>query len=97
MPNVINNLRVNNQEVKRILFNNKTLKEFYYNGILVWKNANPFFFTNNIPSTTLASDTIIFKGFSNQEFTGSYVIAKEGEVPTNRGQIVVFDTIEGDK
>ena len=100
MANTINNLRVNNKEVKKIYFNDVILKEFYYNNLLIWKNANPAIFTNSIFSidlTALSSDTIIFEGFSVEDFESTYVTTEniETDKPTEVGQIVV-ETTEGD-
>ena len=81
MANTINNLRVNNKEVKKIYFNDVILKEFYYNNLLIWKNANP----------------AIFEGFSAEDFESTYVTTEniETDKPTEVGQIVV-ETTEGD-
>ena len=35
MANVVNNLRINGKEVKKIFFNDKILKEFYCDDILI--------------------------------------------------------------
>lgn len=35
MANVVNNLRINGKEVKKIFFNDKVLKEFYCDGVLI--------------------------------------------------------------
>lgn len=100
MANIVNNLRVNKKEVKKIYFNNKVLKEFYYNIPLIWKNANPILFIKSIKSlslSTLAADTIIFENFSDNEFLSSYISTNNIEIdkPTEVGQIVV-ETTEGD-
>lgn len=103
MANIINNLRVNGQEVKAIKIKLRgedtfsPLKEFYYNGVLIWKNANPFIFTNSIKNldlSLLSESTIIFEGFGNS-FTGTYSIVKNASAEKDnlvRGQMVV----EGD-
>ena len=100
MANVVNNLRINGKEVKKIFFNDKILKEFYCDGVLIWKNANPFIFTNDVKKvdlSTFGEDTIIFEGFGN-EFVGSYNLVEnaEAEKPNlTKGQMVV-ETTEGD-
>lgn len=106
MANAVNKLRVNGEEVKAIKIRLssteqwQTLKEFYYNGILVWKNANPFIFTNDITKADLKSfgaDTIVFEGFGN-EFIGSYNLVENAETEKpnlTKGQMVV-ETTEGD-
>ena len=102
MASVVNNLRVNTSEVKKIFFNKFIMKELYFNGILIWKNANPFVFTQklaNIDLSTLGTDTIIFEGFSGNEFTGSYNLVENAEVEKPnliKGQMVV-ETTDGEK
>lgn len=111
MANIVNNLRINGQEVKGIkiklpsMTEFASLKEFYYNGILVWKNANPFLFTSNIHSIDLkqyGENTIIFEGFSPNFIYGSYNIVENAEaekINLVKGQMVVEvnDTTEGEK
>jgi sorbitol-specific phosphotransferase system component IIA len=101
MANIVNNLRINNTEVKSIKIKLhgdsswSSLKEFYYNGTLIWKNANPFVFTKKIANINLSDfghDTIIFEGFGEQEFVGSYnVVENAEEEKTNlvQGQMIV--------
>ena len=107
MANVVNNLRVNGKEVKKIFFNGRPLKELWAPNklkevILIWKNANPFIFTQSIADVNLAEygeNTIIFEGFSPQYFYGSYSIVEnaESEKPNlELGQMVV-ETTEGDE
>lgn len=101
MANVVNNLRVNNKEVKKIFFNGKALKELWLKGVLIWKNANPFIFISDISKIDLSQfgeDTIIFEGFAPQYFDGSYSLVEnaEAEKPNLvQGQMVV-ETTEGD-
>lgn len=102
MASVVNNLRVDTSEVKKIFFNKFVMKELYFNGVLIWKNANPFVFTKKLANIDLANfgtDTIIFEGFSENEFTGSYnlVESAEEEKPNLiQGQMVV-ETTEGEE
>lgn len=102
MASVVNNLRVDTSEVKKIFFNKFIMKELYFNGVLIWKNANPFVFTQklaNIDLKNFSADTIIFEGFSENEFTGSYNLVEnaEAEKPNLiKGQIVV-ETTDGEK
>jgi hypothetical protein len=102
MASVVNNLRVDTSEVKKIFFNKFIMKELYFNGVLIWKNANPFVFTQklaNIDLSTLGTDTIIFEGFSENEFTGSYNLVENAEVEKPnliKGQMVV-ETTDGEK
>ena len=99
MASVVNNLRVDTSEVKKIFFNKFIMKELYFNGVLIWKNANPFVFTKklaNIDLSTLGTDTIIFEGFSENEFTGSYNLVENAEVEKpnlTKGQMVVETTV----
>lgn len=99
MASVVNNLRVDTSEVKKIFFNKFIMKELYFNGVLIWKNANPFVFTQklaNIDLSTFGADTIIFEGFSENEFTGSYNLVENAEVEKpnlNKGQMVVETTV----
>ena len=105
MANIVNNLRINNTEVKSIKIKLhgddswSSLKEFYYDGILIWKNANPFIFTSNYKSLDLSSlgeGTIIFEGFGN-DFTGTYSIVKNAESEKENlieGQMVVVQEEE---
>ena len=99
MASVVNNLRVDTSEVKKIFFNKFIMKELYFNGVLIWKNANPFVFTKklaNIDLSTLGTDTIIFEGFSENEFTGSYNLVENAEVEKpnlTNGQMVVETTV----
>ena len=109
MANIRNNLRVNGKEVKGIkiklpsmtTFN--SLREFYWNGILLWKNANPFLFTTDVSKIDLSQygeDTIIFENFSDNSIIGSYTIvenAEEEKINLTQGQMVVENTTEGDK
>lgn len=101
MASVVNNLRVNGKEVKQIFFNGKILKEYYFNDILVWKNALPFIFTKDISSLNISSlgeGTMIFEGFGENQFLGSYSIVKDAEAEKDNiveGQMVV-ETTEGD-
>lgn len=101
MASAVNNLRVNNKEVRKIFFNGKVLKEFYYNNILVWKNANPFIFAaslSDIDTSTLSADTLIFTGFSKETFDGSYTKVENAEEEKSklvRGQMVV-ETTDGE-
>lgn len=102
MASVVNNLRVDTSEVKKIFFNKFIMKELYFNGVLIWKNANPFVFTQklaNIDLSTLGTDTIIFEGFSDSEFTGSYNLVENAEVEKPnliKGQMVV-ETTDGEE
>ena len=102
MASVVNNLRVNGKEVKKIYFNDKILKEFYFNGILIWKNANPFIFVKKLIGVDLSAfgeNTIIFEGFSENEFTGSYNIVENAEAEKQnliKGQMVV-ETTDGER
>lgn len=102
MASVVNNLRVDTSEVKKIFFNKFIMKELYFNGVLIWKNANPFVFTQklaNIDLSTFGTDTIIFEGFSENEFTGSYNLVENAEVEKPnliKGQMVV-ETTDGEK
>ena len=102
MASVVNNLRVDTLEVKKIFFNKFIMKELYFNGVLIWKNANPFVFTQklaNIDLSTFGTDTIIFEGFSENEFTGSYNLVENAEVEKPnliKGQMVV-ETTDGEK
>ena len=102
MASVVNNLRVNTSEVKKIFFNKFIMKELYFNGVLIWKNANPFVFTKKLANIDLANfgtDTIIFEGFSENEFTGSYNLvenAEEEKPNLIKGQMVV-ETTEGEE
>ena len=99
MASVVNHLRVDTSEVKKIFFNKFIMKELYFNGVLIWKNANPFVFTKklaNIDLSTLGTDTIIFEGFSENEFTGSYNLVENAEVEKpnlTKGQMVVETTV----
>ena len=106
MANIVNNLRINGKEVKKIMIKLRgdssfsPIKEFYCDGVLIWKNANPFIFTNDVKKVDLSAfgeDTIIFEGFGN-EFTGSYSIVENAEIEKpnlTKGQMVV-ETTEGD-
>ena len=109
MANIVNNLRVNNTEVKTILIKLsknsdwQKLKEFFYNGVLVWKNANPFVFTSDLRKIDLSEfgeNTIIFEGFGNlKDFIGSYSIVESAEDEKEnliRGQMIVETTTEGE-
>lgn len=102
MASVVNNLRVDTSEVKKIFFNKFIMKELYFNGVLVWKNANPFVFTKKLANIDLANfgtDTIIFEGFSENEFIGSYNLvenAEEEKPNLIQGQMVV-ETTEGEE
>lgn len=102
MASVVNNLRVDTSEVKKIFFNKFIMKELYFNGVLIWKNANPFVFIKklaNIDLTNFGADTIIFEGFSENEFTGSYNLvenAEEEKPNLIKGQMVV-ETTEGEE
>lgn len=106
MANIVNNLKVNKTDVKGIEIKLRTmqqfdsLKEVYYNGILVWKNANPFIFVNDFETvdlSKLSSDTLIFVNFGN-EFQGNYnmIESLEEENLGVKGQMVVLETTEGD-
>lgn len=101
MANVVNNLRVNNQEVKKIFFNGKALKELWFKGVLIWKNANPFIFVSDLSKIDLSQfgeDTMIFTGFAPQTFDGSYSLVEDAEAEKPnlvQGQMVV-ETTEGD-
>lgn len=102
MASVVNNLRVDTLEVKKIFFNKFIMKELYFNGVLIWKNANPFVFTQklaNIDLSIFGTDTIIFEGFSENEFTGSYNLVENAEVEKPnliKGQMVV-ETTDGEE
>jgi len=115
MAGVVNNLRVNNSEVKKILIKLRedidfsSLKELYFNGILIWKNANPFVFTQKLTDIDLknfGADTIIFEGFDAKDLEGnpqivlgSYNIVEDAEVEKpnlTKGQMVV-ETTDGEK
>lgn len=98
MANVVNNLRVNNKEVKKIFLNNKILKELYFNNVLIWKNANPFVFVKSLSDIDIAAfgeNTIIFENFSPKQFIGSYnIVESTTELPNEVGQMIV---VEGEK
>ena len=82
MASAVNNLRINNKEVRKIYFNDKILKEFYYNETRVWKIASPFEFAateKDYEISKLSSDTIIFVGFSKKNFNGSYTNVENAE------------------
>lgn len=107
MANIVDNLKVNSTEVKNVYIKLKSqsswsvIKNVYVSKILVWKNANPFTFVKSIKDTdfsTLSADTIIFEGFSDKQFTGSYTIVEDAEAEKDNliyGQMVV-ETTEGD-
>ena len=95
MAGVVNNLRVDGSEVKKIFFNKVSMKELYFNGILIWKNANPFVFLTdglteelkNQIQQKFGSDTIIFEGFNPTDMEGqpqiiygSYNLVEDAEV-----------------
>lgn len=108
MANIVDNLKVNSTEVKNVYVKLKSqsswsvIKNVYVSKILVWKNANPFTFVKSIKDTdlsTLSADTIIFEGFSDEQFTGSYTIVEDAEAEKDNlihGQMVV-ETTDGDK
>ena len=102
MASVVNNLRVDTLEVKKIFFNKFIMKELYFNGVLIWKNANPFVFTQklaNIDLSIFGTDTIIFEGFSENEFAGSYNLVENAEIEKPnliKGQMVV-ETTDGEE
>lgn len=112
MANIIDNLKVgtpeNNKNIKTILIKLhkdsewQKLKEFFFNGVLIWKNANPFIFTKDHQTIDLSAygvDTIIFEGFSEEEFIGSYSIVDNAEaekINLVEGQMVVENTMDGD-
>jgi hypothetical protein len=77
-----------------------SVKKVYYNNILIWQNSNPFIFVediNQIDTSTLESDTLIFVGFAPNNFEGTYdVMENEQDKPTQEGQMVVKNTTEGD-
>jgi hypothetical protein len=110
MAQKVDNLRVNNTEVKHIYIKLtkdsdwQELKEFFFNNTLIWKNANAFIFVNKLTDevkkdilSQLGEDTIIFEGFGN-EFTGSYILVQNAEQdkPDKTGQMAV-ETTEGDE
>lgn len=107
MANIVNNLKVDNMDVKKIgiklntMSNFDFLKEVYCNGVLIWKNANPFIFTTHVSTIDFSkygSDTIIFEGFSVNDFYGSYSVVENAEEEKPNlvlGQMVV-ETTEGD-
>jgi hypothetical protein len=109
MANIVNNLKVNKTDVKGIEIKLRampqfdSLKEVYYNGILIWKNANPFIFIKNLNSLDLSkygADTIIFEGFSLEEIYGSYSVVENAEVEKpslEKGQMIVEVTTDGGK
>lgn len=109
MANVVDNLRVNNKEVKKIFFNGKALKELWaphqITGALtlIWKNANPFVFItklSDINLTNYGENTLFFEGFSDKIFDGSYSLVEnaEAEKPNlTTGQMVVESAMEGDE
>jgi hypothetical protein len=86
MAATVNNLRVNNLEVKNIVFTVKkdgvivksyNVKEFQYNTVIVWKSSNLFYFVTSEsydPSTAYDPDTYIFVGFNEgiSNFEGEY-------------------------
>lgn len=115
MANIVNNLRVNSTEVKKILIKLRedvdfsSLKELYFNGILIWKNANPFVFTQKIADIDLknfGANTIIFEGFNAQDLEGnpqivlgSYSVVENAENEKQnliKGQMVV-ETTDGEE
>lgn len=81
------------------LFQNK-VKKVYCNDELIWQNSNPFLFVKDIKDldlTKLDPDTLIFVGFGEQEFEGTYdVMESETDIPKEKGQMVV-ETTEGDE
>lgn len=102
MASVVNNLRVDTSEVKKIFFNKFIMKELYFNGVLIWKNANPFVFTQKLADVDLknfGTDTIIFEGFNAKDLEGnpqiilgSYNLVEDAEAEkTNlvQGQMIV--------
>lgn len=110
MANIVNNLRVNNTEVKHIYIKLtkdsdwQELKEFFFNNTLIWKNANAFIFVNKLTDeikkdilSQLGEDTLIFVNFGN-EFQGNYnmIESLEEENLGVKGQMVVLETTEGD-
>lgn len=95
MASVVNNLRINGKEVKKIYLNDKILKEFYFNDVLTWKNANPFVFVAELANVDLSkfgADTIIFENFSKNEFVGSYNLVEDADAEKPnlvQGQMIV--------
>lgn len=113
MASVVNNLRVDESEVKKIFFNKTSMKELYFNGILIWKNANPFvFLTDNLTEwknqiqQKFGSNTIIFEGFNPtnlegqaQIIYGSYNLVENAEMekPNLVKGQMVVETTEGEE
>ena len=81
------------------LFQNK-VKKVYCNDELIWQNSNPYMFVKNIEDvdvSKLDAGTLIFVGFSEQEFEGTYdEMESPTDIPTEKGQMVVETTPEGD-
>ena len=103
MANVVNNLRVNNLDVKKSFFNNKQIKEIYFNDILIWKNANPFVFIKSLEDidlTAYGEDSMFFVNFADEKIEGSYSISEnvaEDSKGMEEGQMIVEITTDGGK
>lgn len=108
----VNKVPVNGKLPKSIVWNGRTVKQIWINvpsydhpyadeeKHLIYKNDEQFKFVKTIEGLgALPENTLVFKGFSETDFTGSYIsIAHISEAPTKpRGQMVVLDTTEGEK
>ena len=81
------------------LFQNK-VKKVYCNDELIWQNSNPFIFVkdiNDIDVSKLDAGTLVFVGFDDSKIEGTYdEMESPTDIPTERGQMVVETTPEGD-
>ena len=104
----INNLFVTETPPKKVYLSydkNKldmnTIRRIYYNNELIWENSNPFIFVSDLSQIDLSKleqDTIVFVGFTNKHFDGTYdIMEDENDIPKQPGQMVVKNTTEGDK
>lgn len=108
----INKIPVNKELPKSVIWNNQTIKQIWINVPsydhpyadkevnLLYKNDEQFKFVKTIEGLgKLPENTLVFKGFSEEDFTGSYVsVTTLTEAPKSpRGQMVVVNTTEGEK
>lgn len=85
------------EDIKLGLFNNIGAKKIFFNNECIWQNSNAFVFqeTPNLDTIKeLGEETLVFVGFSDTDFSGSYDIVdnlEEDIADLATGQMISHD------
>ena len=85
------------EDIKLGLFNNIGAKKIFFNNECIWQNSNAFVFQDepNLEAIKeMGEETLVFVGFSDTDFSGSYDLVdnlEEDIADLATGQMVAHD------